>query len=428
MGMKTVILSDLHLGSKASVLGTAAADQVGQSHADYLKNKLFSKLRAELSPKSPGDRFILVSAGDTLDFSLQDYTAAFTDGQSFFKALAAEELFDDIILLAGNHDHNIWQMVQLETVIVDRLRKGQVPGEFKHIRGALLDLAADKLVIPGVTNVPEERNSDSFFIQGLFGDVPSDKRPKLWVVYPSLFIQPPVAADEAASPILVTHGHFFSLPWVLLTTVFPKSLKIDRNCTIAQLEQLNSPLTEMAWTALGQAGTLTEAARSIYDSMAKGETKAAQAVLDELGDYFDNDVWKYKAINPKEWATDALIFTIKKFLLHLIDNGVKSAGDHKEDHSFLNSDDNQKRIETYLDMSNVQYADLLKSNNPAANPGTPSMVVFGHTHVVIDPAHTGPQGVKFLNTGGFMQDVDTVEATAVIVDESGQVRSVKVWP
>jgi len=429
MTIKAMILSDLHLGSHDGVLGFAAAQAAGQTHKAYLKQRLFDKLRAALGSDTGAQRFLVLN-GDTLDFSLQNYAAAFAEGQSFFRTLAAENLFDEIIFIAGNHDHNVWQMAQQETLVVDQLRKGKLPHDFEHVRDALLDLKTNRLIIPGVTDVTAAASSDSFFIQGLFGPAPA-KMPKLWVVYPNLFIQPAVEESHEARPILVTHGHFFSLPWVLVTTVFPKSLQIDGCCTLEQLEQLNSPLTEMAWTALGQAGTLTDLAHRIYGAVAKGEMGLAQKVIDEFGNYIDNEVWKGGAWNPKEWVTDAVIKGIKKFLLYLIEKGVESGDNHKDDQTFLDDGDNQKRIRLYLGLSRAQYSDLLKKCGLDWRAGMPQQVVFGHTHSVIKPPRSGPfswaWGAEIQNTGGFMKDVRKVAATAVIVDLHGRVASIPMW-
>ncbi len=428
MTLRIVVLSDLHLGSDDSVLGLAAARRFGKPHSEYLDEVLFSKLSRLVNPVQDGTKRMLVLAGDTLDFSLQSYASAFSDGQSFFKSLSERGLFDEIVLIAGNHDHNIWQMVQQEVRVIGQLRKGRIPKPFEHTRGALLDLEAGELVIPGVTDGPAAR-SDSFFIQGLFGD--TQDRPKLWVVYPNLFIQPAVGDAEEATPILVTHGHFFSLPWILLTSIFPRNLGVHRRCTLEQLEQLNSPLTEMAWTALGQAGNLSEAASRIITAMAKGDAEPARKVIDELGDYLDYDVWKAGPWNPKEWATDALVGAIEGVLLYLIERGLASSGEHKANETFLDDEDNQMRIETYLALSRDQYGDMLRSCDRGWRAGAPRTVVFGHTHLVIEPPRGLPgrlPGTTFINTGGFMKDVSRVEATAVVLTAGGDPECIRVWP
>ncbi len=430
MTMKVVILSDLHLGSNDGLLGFIAAERAGVSHREHLKSVLLNKLKDATAPRSLDVKCVLVLAGDTLDFSLQQYSCSFEEGQSFFSTLASEDLFDEIVFIAGNHDHNVWQMVQKETAVIDRLRKGEIPREFAHIRGALIDLEAGELVIPNVTNVPEASDSDSFFIQGIFGKE-ALKRPKFWVVYPNLFIQPPISTSAKAEPILVTHGHFFSLPWVLLTSVFPQNLQINNNFTLEQLEQINSPLTEMAWTALGQAGVLTDVARNIYSSTAKGETEVLQRVIEEFGSYLDETVCNSGWWNPREWATDFVIELIKLFLFRLAEKGIESGKEHKDNPTFIDNKDNQKRIEYYLELSNAQYKNLLKLCRPQWKPEMLQKIVFGHTHAVIKPPQgigffPGANNTGFLNTGGFMNDVEKLSATAVLVDSTGKIESIDI--
>jgi hypothetical protein len=419
-----VVLSDLHLGSDRSAAGPAALRESGVTYSEHLRRILFDPIRAVAGARVP----FLVLNGDTLDFSLQDYQKVFYHASQFFDVLLKEQLFDNVVYISGNHDHNVWQLVQSEVSVVRPVAGGEAPKAYPYIQPGVVDLGAKTL---SLSNVSEPLGD--VFLKGLFGSKGTEnKAPPIAVVYPNLFLAFKGDADAQVAPILVTHGHFFCVPWILMTEVFPKTLEVDRSVSLRDLEQLNAPLTELVWTALGQAGALTKAAARIYDEGVERRATWAASVLDELAEYLDSVVFKYGWYDPREWGSDAIIGIIKNVLQNLILQGVASSAKHKGDEVFLDDPENVERIGRYLDLSFSQYVSATGDRNATL----PSAILFGHTHVPIRPEQNASvevlrndmkHRVRAYNTGGWMADAKGVGACAAFVNERAEVTFSELW-
>lgn len=263
MPTTVVVLSDLHLGAPDSVLKPNKIDPVTRlpdpdEYARQIDPLLFAPLRQQLKGKTK----YLVVAGDFLDFALQSHADACATGAAFFKALAGSGLFEEIVCIPGNHDHDIWNLLEQEINVINPLTKGKLPVDYPHVQLGVLNASTGHLELPGV-NKPY----GDFFLKGLFQvGSPGGGAPSLPinVVYPNLFI---TGGPDPMRPIVVTHGHFFFLPWIVLTEVFPTTLGLNDGCSLMDLEVINNPLTALAWTALGQAGKLAVAASQIYSGV-----------------------------------------------------------------------------------------------------------------------------------------------------------------
>ncbi len=424
MATVAVILSDLHLGSDHSSAGPAAARQLGLEYGVYLKKMLFDPIRAQGDPHVP----FLVLNGDTLDFALQDYQQVFTQASQFFCALMKESLFETIVYIAGNHDHNVWQLVQHEVMVMRRVANGLPPKPYPYIQTGILDLGMQTLSLSDVGHP-----LGNVFLRGLFGPPESAKQaPPIAVVYPNLFLVPQKEAGTQTAPILVTHGHFFCVPWLLMTEVFPKILEVYRSISLQELEQLNAPLTELGWAALGQAGSLTKVAAQIYSEGVDGKTTEADAALDELAGFLDHSMSRYHWYDPREWGTDAAINLCKCLLQKMILHGVNASTAHKGDQTFLDDPGNAARIGRFLGLSRSQFVDA--SGDKKAT--LPSALLFGHTHIPIRPEHNGivdvqrhgsTYHVRAYNTGGWMPDTKGAGACAAFVDAQGGVTFSELW-
>jgi len=352
MSTAAVVLSDLHLGAPDSLLAPKGMDAT--AYQAYLDRLLFNPLRAQ----SPGGAKFLVVNGDVHDFALQPYADAFASGAAFFKAVAASGLLAQMIYLPGNHDRNVWTLLQHENNVISPLTKGSLPTEYPHVQAGVLDAKTGTLQLPGVS-LPY----GDFFLKGLFQVGASAGAPlpsiPINVVYPNLYV---TGGSESARPLLITHGHFFFFPWVVLTEVFPKNLGIDKGYSLVDLDTINAPITELAWTSLGQAGKLTAAARRVYGGVESGNTGPVNSVLDEMGEYLDEKKWNYHWYDPREIASDAGIKGLKWVLEKFIEDAVSGARDHRGDTSCLDDGETQDRIRNYLALSRSQFSDLQPGN------------------------------------------------------------------
>ena len=422
MGISAVIISDLHLGSTKSSIDQAAKPS-DRSYEEFIQEKLLKVIEPHL--KNGKAKFLILN-GDTFDFSLQSYQEVFDSAGKFFKAIANSNMFEQIILIVGNHDHNLWQLLQHEVMVVRRVATGRAPLPYPHIQAGILDLKSGTLKLPGV-----EGGLGDIFLKGLFQPpvrVGVAELP-IAVVYPNLFI---LTSDDVSRPTLVTHGHFFCLPWILLTEVFPKVLGIDKGFRLDELEQINSPLTEFGWTALGQAGRLTKVVEQIYQEGLGHSTKTAERALDELTQYLDENVFKYSSLDVREWFSDGAVKFFNWAIKKLLSDKIVGSSAHKGNHLFLNNSDNQMLINKYLSMTRAQYSKLVPDNVTAS---IPSMLIFGHTHVPIWPGqavvsvqHQGANyEVKAINTGGFMKDTEAAEAICLVINSDTGVDAFQLW-
>jgi hypothetical protein len=418
-----VVVSDLHLGDERSALCPAAAAAAGKTYTDYLDDCFFGPLRDALPG---GHAKFLVLNGDTIDFSLQSFGDAIAKASVFMRALAAAKLFDELVFIPGNHDHNVWQLVQQEVMFTRRVAAGLEPKPFPYLQAGLLNLSSQSLTLPKVGGPYGD-----VFLKGLF-QLGADSSPApdlpIAVVYPNLFVFPEA---EKRRPIIVTHGHFFCLPWIILTEVFPRSLGIDRGLSLMELEQINSPLTELGWTSLGQAGRLTSVVRRLYDECSDGDTRALSGVIDELARFFDEKIFPYARYDPREWASDVAIKAAKALLHGAVTNALDGASSHRGSKLFLDKPENVALVDKYLGLTRSQYSDVVGGQNA----GVPGALIFGHTHVPIRPDHGGSvtiqrfgtsYSIRAYNSGGWILDGRNAGAIALTIDDRGDIGSIEL--
>ena len=426
MHTRVVVLTDLHLGSDDCILSKEAAERDERTYEEQVAHFLIDPVRDHLAQTGHGSRAVdyLVLDGDVLDFAIQSYEKAFSAGRRFFQALAKARppLFREIVYIPGNHDHNVWEMVQHEVCVTRRIARGDLPRPYPHVQPGVLtvsDSGAD-LELPGVSAGSDRQGPryGDIFLRGLYG--PSGPQIPINVAYPNLLIQ---ATGQGGRPIMVTHGHFFCLPWIVMTEVFPKTLGVECTLTLRELEEINAPLTKFGWTSLGQAGKLTDVADGVWNGIRSGDTSETAKVLDELGCYLDEKVFKGGKWSPKEWLSDGAIKLVKSWLLRSL-AGV-NVGMQRFDSEFLRKDESKGFIRSYCRLSKAAYSGL----PGLGEADLPGHVVFGHTHVLIPPddpdatIEVDGERVCMPNPGGWL---GTKGAAAVTVREDGEVGYVEL--
>jgi len=215
MNVVSVVLSDTHLGSAHSVLDPDAAARSGQTYPDHLESVLFAPLKRALPN---GKAKFLVLNGDTIDFSLQTFQQALLRAAGFMQKIVASQIFEEIIYIPGNHDHNVWQLLQHEVTVTRRVAAGLPPKPYPYVQAGLLDLTQSTLSLPNVGSPYGDVFLKGLFHLGAPAGPDADELP-IAVVYPNLFMFTQGSPDR---PILATHGHLFCLPWILLTEVFTR--------------------------------------------------------------------------------------------------------------------------------------------------------------------------------------------------------------
>ena len=104
--MKIAIISDTHFGDANCVL----ADSNSRYYTNLLKT---------LSDNGSGAKYqYLIILGDVLDLAVSNYYDAINAAKPFFNGV--KDLFEEIIIIPGNHDHDLWTMLQFQEQIVNQ--------------------------------------------------------------------------------------------------------------------------------------------------------------------------------------------------------------------------------------------------------------------------------------------------------------------
>ncbi len=399
--MRIAIFSDTHFGDE---LGALVAYQNGKP----VLGPKYTAFRDAVGQNN--DYFILL--GDVFDFSIKSYAEAYEAGKVFFDQVKKDGLAKQFIYVAGNHDSDMWQIVEHQVNIINQVGKGKPPRSFKWSLPGVFDLrsgsADPDLVLPGVTRNAGSPRYGGLFLDAISGTDESSKS-AFCFAYPNVYI----ATDEGN--VLVTHGHYLENYWSLLGELaqlvagedmraLPEGKKLSEPIDLKDFVALNFPLNQLACTGVGQAGPLTEIVRAImYEVKAKD--------LDRVEDYvytmLDDGIFKYKAYDPREWATDAIARGITSFVV----NKLKNQESARYNTRFLENEDVRERFMNFYRASLVEL-DHLSAEHGITLPA-PDTVIFGHTHEptswnapdapVIGVTHAGQQHqVRLYNTGGWL--------------------------
>lgn len=393
--MRIAIISDTHFGDPSSVINSDC---------------YFSKLKKALAPQV--DYLILV--GDILDFSIASYDQAYAQASQFFKRLLAETSVREIIYLAGNHDGDIWQIVQHERHVINKLRKNKPPESFEHSVAGILDVRKNSrsfgLTLNGVTPNTDSNASKygGMFLDNITqknGEAPLQDRIHFSFAYPNLYI---VTETET---VLVTHGHYLMTYFTFLGEVVgrmaPEVVGEPDTYSIERMSELNFPLSQLACTGVGQAGILTTGLiRPIKNEASQPNCPQIRKYMKRVKDMLI------------DWIGGGCCF---HFLLRILGKGVeKKVVDSIEALKFdryvldlANDESVRKRAAQYLNSCAREINDLNKSPVFAGFPiAFPSRMIFGHTHQPIawnasnaPSVDAGPNSaVKLHNTGGWLND------------------------
>ena len=154
--MKLAITSDTHLGDPLCSL-------VEWNGNDYVEGPKYQEFREAAGTNN--DYLILL--GDILDFSVTSYENAYRAGKVFFTLVQKDKIADQIIYVPGNHDYDIWNIVENEVNIIHQIKNGKIPRKFRTAVPGILDDRTNTdtpgLTLPGVG----KRTDGSLYIRRL---------------------------------------------------------------------------------------------------------------------------------------------------------------------------------------------------------------------------------------------------------------------
>jgi len=375
--MKIAVISDTHLGNPESRL----------MEDDALTDSYESLRKAirKFNNNKPLDYLVL--NGDTLDFTSGPIDVVMTAAMPFFQGVYTDKLAKKLLYVPGNHDKQIWDMVEWESNVIGRLREHASPRKFRRTRPGVLDAASGRLELlePGQEKgtLPER----ALFLEGLF-----EERMTLPIVvtYPNLYIK------TKKDLILVTHGHAAGLAWVLLSELLGAYVK-EGKLSLTDMEEYNAPLTAFICSGVGRGNEMSELFYRIQREARQGKSRELKKALNKVIPILDRMI----PLGLFEFFDNALLQVLKMLALFVANNRVS---DPRYNMEYLNAPAVRDRF--------IRFYSAVCEEAALFNLGPPNKLIYGHTHEVIAAADPVPiQGLEELygeelltyNTGGWLR-------------------------
>jgi len=400
--MRIAIISDTHFGDSDSQLVYITEDKKEAVLGE--KYNTFKKVVKDEIDKCE----YLILAGDILDFSIASYEKAYRCAKKFFEQIRDDKLTDKVIYIAGNHDADIWHIVQHQRHVINKIAKGELSErlerlEFRHSVAGILDDRSNntekcKLTLDDVTVRPDdEKKYGGMFLDGIAKGI------TFYFAYPNLYI---VTDTESVS---VTHGQYLETYWSFMGELAEKIAGNDL-CIgdIEEMVELNFPLNQLACTGIGQAGKLTD---NVIRPVQK-DVKKVKNYLKNLENVTEKRFAKLIVRGLVRAGGDWLIAKIEK---------IESARYNKD---FLQK--NENRVRKFYNAGLSEIASINSKppfNTPNRRLPVPGKILFGHTHLPTPwekPDRPFSDGLSFYNTGGWVTEKSGFKGAEIFFYETNR--------
>lgn len=406
MSIRYVVLSDLHLGARDSLLTHVhGTGEIADSPSEVLAafaNGLCETLDGQQKPQ-------LVLLGDALDLGLSpfgDVSKSFLQLLDAFFPEGGQELFQrEIIYVAGNHDHHLWRMAQ-DHGFVASLTAGKIPG----------DLAS----VTEIFGTPSHRCR---LMESLIAHRPHLDGATVRIAYPNWGI----SDAETGRAVVMHHGHYLDGMYRALSNMRGFLGGGDpRPATMRQLEQENGPWIDFLWSDLGSAGDIGDEAGSLYETMLSAG--ASHDFAESIARRITGGLHSKMGINPR---------TELKYGVTL-DNLIRATVDLTAGRAAERQRDGYGHVlgEAEIDDLGWYIGKPLMAEMRAELSDIPRELsfIFGHTHkpfqddLMVDGFDV-PVGV--FNTGGWVLDEPTLMpvqgCAAMLVSDDLEVASLRLF-
>ncbi|MBY6128307.1 hypothetical protein KUW15_06240 [Qipengyuania aquimaris] len=406
MSIAQIVLSDLHLGARDSLLTHVnGAGEIADGPSEVLAsfaNALRETLKDDEKPQ-------LVLLGDALDLGLSpfgDVSKSFLQLIDAFFPKDGREIFSrDIVYIAGNHDHHLWRMAQ-DHCFVTEVMDGKIPGDLEHITT--------------ITGTPRHRCR---MMESLIAHRPHLAGAHVHIAYPNWGI----ADRQRGRAVVMHHGHYLDSMYRALSN-FRGFLEGSepRPATMHELEEQNGPWIDFLWSDLGSAGQIGGEAGTLYQTMLSAG--ASHDMAEAIARRVTGGLHSKLGINPKMELKYGIT------LDNLIRAGVdltagRGAEKQREGYRHVLGEDEIDDIGWYL--STPMAAQLREELGELPRE---VQFVFGHTHkpfqdeLMVD-GYDLPVGV--FNTGGWVLDepglMPVQGCAAMLVSDELEVASLRLF-
>lgn len=406
MSIAQIVLSDLHLGARDSLLTHVnAASEIIDGPSKVLSafaEGLKATLREDEKPQ-------LVLLGDALDLGLSpfgDVSNSFLQLLDAFFPKDGRELFSrEIVYVAGNHDHHLWRMAQ-DHCFVTEVMDGKIPGDLEHITT--------------ITGTPKHRCR---MMESLIAHRPHLAGASVRIAYPNWGL----ADKDSGRAVVMHHGHYLDGMYRALSNLrgFLENGEA-RPATMHQLEAENGPWIDFLWSDLGSAGEVGGDAGSLYATMLSAG--ASHDFAESMARRITGGLNSKLGINPKMQLKYGI--SIENLIHAGVDLTAGRAAERQRDgYGHVLGEAEIEDIGWYLSTPMAaQLRDELGDLPRELN------FVFGHTHKPFQDelrvdGYELPVGV--FNTGGWVLDEPTLMpvqgCAAMLVSDDLEVASLRLF-
>ena len=394
--MRLALISDTHFGDPlCTLINTTDSGALvpGPRYKDFVQ-----------AAGRGNDYLILL--GDILDFAIQSYSRAYEVAKAFFLLVQKDKVAKQMIYVPGNHDGDIWHIVEHQVNIIHQIEQNRLPREFRMSLPGIIDArpgeARSRLILPGVS---EKRLRGRLGYGGLFLDAltaSGGRQTSFNFTYPNLYF----VSDEGS--VLITHGHYFEPYWTLVSEWGPQILNADLQVhdpmELREMVSLNFPLTQLACSGVGQAGPLTRIIYDIQSDVAAKRLIALEKYLARGEQALFQKFFRAGGTAWSRWLAGIAVRILRAKLLH----SLRMMESSRYNADFMNDEAVQNRFRAFYSRSCAEI-DELNRDHSLGLP-MPESVIFGHTHQPVPwNASTAallstPQGgsVRLFNAGGWL--------------------------
>jgi predicted phosphodiesterase len=377
--MKLAIISDTHFGDPA---GTLIEQTPSGRYVPGPKYEAFAEAAGVRND-------YLVLNGDVMDFATGSYDGAYKTAKAFFQQIQRDRIARQIIYLPGNHDFEIWQIVEHQVNIIYQMSTGQMPRKFRMSVPGFIDdrrrVRRRGLLLPGVRR---RRIRGKLGYGGLFLDTITgrgDAATRFSFAYPNLYV---VTDNES---VLITHGHYLDAYWSALGRLAPKIFRQDLATgdpmSLADMVAVNFPSTQLACSGVGQAGVLTDTIRSVEAQILKKQLDRVRLYLKRAEQMAEKAVGG-SALSLKRWVTVASLAWARNRALEYLGQ----MEDPRVTRAFIHGPAVRERLRHFYEGSALAIDEL--NRRYACDIPYPTHLITGHTHQPVPWKSAEATGVK----------------------------------
>ncbi len=390
--IRYVCLSDLHLGEEDSLL----TDPEDCSRSSPVLRCLAECLAELLQHNPPGaPKPSLVLAGDVLELALCPVDQALAAFEPFLRSVMppASELFGEIIYMAGNHDHHMWQAAR-EAQYLNYLGRLPPTGPFEapwDTTKVMMDLGGEDRLVSGAATMIAQRLPNL-----------RDRRFEILTAYPNFGV-----TNDSGRAVVFHHGHFIEDVYHFFSTL--ACLMFPGQCLPADvysLEKENSAWIDLMWSTLGSSGRIGGDVEEVYE--ASKDPDSLKRITDTLAESLASNypVPKWAPRFLREWTLKAALHEAAGSITTGLERRQVAGGAPL-------TPDAAKGLRWYVEGPLRRQFETEKVPQPVS-----MAFVLGHTH---KPFVECWDRTRILNTGGWVVDAPQLQpphgAAAVLVGD-----------